>query len=440
MSDKRTIDNYKTLPQQVIENTEYILSFEDRISGWDDKINSAVEKVDGQDSKISTIEIEVKKYDDRIDALESNSKTQASKITDIEAKDATQDSKLASLETDVNAISNSYVSTNAPQDITGTKTFTSPIKTNEIDNTNGNALLRYKSTEGKNVVGGSNVDLTLMGKSDRPTYSKDGANFTGNELALKSDVDSHWNTLMANLGIGRWANQTFYKLEGGANPISDPLAVLYTDYTRCFANVTYKATQSWSSIVDITCDFEWNHTRSSDGSLEGWNKSSTLYCFYNFDGGAVGITIPGCNGFSSSEDPTSFISGPQCSEMFEGSKFTFVKVKDGEKFLVCRAYCMFRNMPNLTSISGFIFNSRGFFDTQGMFDGCSNLESITNCVLPRHTFYLNVSSKFTEEALVEIIKQLPKTSEQTLYLGATNMAKLSEEQIKVATDKGWNVA
>ncbi len=83
-----------------------------------------------------------------------------------------------------------YVTINTAQTISGDKTFTGLVKTNEIDNTNGNALVRYKSTEAVNVYGGANYNCLLMGKGDRPYYSKDGSDFTGVELALMSDVES----------------------------------------------------------------------------------------------------------------------------------------------------------------------------------------------------------------------------------------------------------
>ena len=86
------------------------------------------------------------------------------------------------------------------QTITGQKTFSQPVKADEIDNANGNALVRYKATEGKNVFGGVNYDNVLMGKSDRPFYSKDGSDFNGSEMALKSDVPvTYIETTYANL-------------------------------------------------------------------------------------------------------------------------------------------------------------------------------------------------------------------------------------------------
>lgn len=66
----------------------------------------------------------------------------------------------------------------------GTETHKGIIKTNEIDNLNGNAIVRYKDTEGKTVIGTSEKPTVLMGSSDRPYYSKDGSDFNGTELEI----------------------------------------------------------------------------------------------------------------------------------------------------------------------------------------------------------------------------------------------------------------
>lgn len=64
------------------------------------------------------------------------------------------------------------------------------IKTNKVDNTNGNAIVRFKEVENKVVLGGSTIPTTIMGSGDRPTYSKDGSDFEGKEIALLDDVKS----------------------------------------------------------------------------------------------------------------------------------------------------------------------------------------------------------------------------------------------------------
>ena len=87
---------------------------------------------------------------------------------------------------------NNVVTIDTDQSISGKKTFTNVdgIAVNSINSTKGNALMRYKDTEGKNVFGGSNYPVVLMGSTDRPYYSKDGSDFNGEELALKSDLSN----------------------------------------------------------------------------------------------------------------------------------------------------------------------------------------------------------------------------------------------------------
>ena len=76
---------------------------------------------------------------------------------------------------------------------TKTNTFSMPIKIDEIDNSLGNAMVRYKSTESNTpiVIGSINKPIVFMGSQSRPTYADTGSDFVGNALALKSDVDNY---------------------------------------------------------------------------------------------------------------------------------------------------------------------------------------------------------------------------------------------------------
>ena len=71
---------------------------------------------------------------------------------------------------------------------TTTKITHGPLQVDEVDNSNSNAMLRYKSTENKVVVGTSENPLTLMGSGDRPTYSKDGSDFSGVNIPVETDI------------------------------------------------------------------------------------------------------------------------------------------------------------------------------------------------------------------------------------------------------------
>ena len=152
----------------------------------------AKKKVDGvMDDYYTNTQVDTKiseassAADSKISALSSSVDTKISAVSsDVDSKVSDLDSKV--------------VHKTGVETISGQKTFNDIltvksdkyIKTNEIDNTSGNALVRFKSTEGKNVFGGIGYDNVLMGKSTRPYYSKDGSDFSGTELALKSDVDN----------------------------------------------------------------------------------------------------------------------------------------------------------------------------------------------------------------------------------------------------------
>ena len=56
-------------------------------------------------------------------------------------------------------------------------------------------------------------------------------------------------------------------------------------------------------------------------------------------------------------------------------------------------------------------------------------------------FDISASTQFETADLVTILNNLATvTTSQTLTMGATNLAKLSDEQKKIATDKGWTLA
>ena len=104
-----------------------------------------------------------------------------------------------------NTLKDNFVTVDTAQNVSGVKSFTDHIKTPQVANLNGGAMVRYKDTEGKTVFGGVGSGCVLMGSGDRPTYSKSGSDFTGTEIALKSDIDSaigDISTLLTALDTG----------------------------------------------------------------------------------------------------------------------------------------------------------------------------------------------------------------------------------------------
>lgn len=100
---------------------------------------------------------------------------------------------------------------------------------------------------------------------------------------------------------------------------------------------------------------------------------------------------------------------------------------------------MFYGCSKLTTIPQFdISNVTSMTST---FTNCPNLEKIH--MININTF-LNIgsSTKFTREALLEIIGNLKAQTSgtETLMMGSTNLAKLTDEDKAIATNKGWTLA
>ena len=125
---------------------------------------------------------------------------------------------------------------------------------------------------------------------------------------------------------------------------------------------------------------------------------------------------------------------------------------------------MFALCYSLTSIPR--FNTSNVEDMSDMFSGCSSLTEIPALDVSKVTnmnnmFYncssltaihmtdinadldISSSTKFTEEALAEIITHLKSVvpyNNRTLTMGSTNLAKLTEDDKALATRFGWTLA
>ena len=125
------------------------------------------------------------------------------------------------------------------------------------------------------------------------------------------------------------------------------------------------------------------------------------------------------------------------SSMFYGcSSLTSVPLLDTSN--VTNMKSMFYGCSSLTSVP--MFDTSKVTEMHNMFYGCSSLETIHMKNIGAN---LNISSStlFTREALLEIIGNLKTvTSTKKLTMGSTNLAKLTEEDKAIATNKGWTLA
>lgn len=99
---------------------------------------------------------------------------------------------------------------------------------------------------------------------------------------------------------------------------------------------------------------------------------------------------------------------------------------------------MFRGCNMLTSIPN--LDASNVTIGNQIFNYCNNLKEI-HMVGIKFSFDIHYSTKFTREALVEILNNLGiVTNTRTLTMGSTNLAKLTDEDKAIATNKGWTLA
>ena len=103
-------------------------------------------------------------------------------------------------------------------------------------------------------------------------------------------------------------------------------------------------------------------------------------------------------------------------------------------------YCFYgcTSLASLTLPAGFGQNATNL---DSCLRDCSSLETITGNPNFKTSFDISSCQKLTHDSLMVIINGLQTVAPtKNLILGATNLAKLAEDEKKAATDKGWTLA
>lgn len=132
-----------------------------------------------------------------------------------------------------------------------------------------------------------------------------------------------------------------------------------------------------------------------------------------------------------------------CNTMFSQANITDIKVTL-DLTNTTGASSMFLSSTNLKTIPMLIVHKDLVFSNT--FKGCTNLENLTiQGVIGKNGFDVSDSAKLTKVSLLSVLNALEDKTTDTsgtvwkITLGATNKAKLSADELKIATDKGWIV-
>ena len=119
-----------------------------------------------------------------------------------------------------------------------------------------------------------------------------------------------------------------------------------------------------------------------------------------------------------------------CSSLKE---FPLINTAKGTNFDYTWGYCTsLTSFPQLDLSSGTNFSDA--------WRSCSNLTNLGGFGAISADFSLSDSPKLTVESIMNVINQAATVTGKTMTLGSTNLAKLTDEQKAVATNKGWTLA
>ena len=182
-------------------------------------------------------------------------------------------------------------------------------------------------------------------------------------------------------------------------------------------------------------------------------SQSALEIFYDRDSITYQV-IPGCNLFRSEilpktldlTDATAFPKMTNTSNMFSGCS-SLQTLTLGDLSASSNTSNMFYVCSSLQSLTLGDFSASN--NTSNMFNGCSKLESLTcTGTTSANSLSFPQSSLLTVESLKSLIEHLPTltdeqiadTSYGVLTLHATAKARLTDDLIAAATNKGWQIA
>ena len=170
--------------------------------------------------------------------------------------------------------------------------------------------------------------------------------------------------------------------------------------------------------------------------LSTWDVSNVtnMYCMFNY---CTLLTSLDLSNWDVSKVTT-------MSGMFGSCGLTSLDLSNWNASNVTDISAMFQNCDKLISLDISGWNMSNVTDMGSMFYKCVNLTDLnmTNAILPKNNlnFALSTCTALTVESLVSVLNalpQLPDGTSYTLTIGSTNLAKLSDTQKAIATNKGW---
>lgn len=248
-------------------------------------------------------------------------------------------------------------------------------------------------------------------------------------------------------------SRTFYRSKVVKVPELNTSKVKDFSYALTYSSINEFPNWNFSNAESIGYLLSQCKSLKTDIVINNLSKLTGDYCLNGIcqQNGVKSVTLNGLNpDIAYSIDQAFFDCGWLKSISLNTTTGVPMKVKSmSETFNYCNQLITLPLM-DLTQCTRFSIISCNSLESIPAYD-LSNITSINLSSLyklkefhatgMKVSFNISFSTEFTQEALVEILNNLATvTTTQTLTMGATNLAKLTDSDKAIATDKGWTLA
>lgn len=284
---------------------------------------------------------------------------------------------------------------------------------------------------------------------------------TAEKLSYLNGTKNVLKTNLINKSVTLTGNETFRELANKVNDIqtgggkASPEYVSFSNYTGTSLDLSWLDT---SNITDMRNMFySCRNLTNLDISNFDTSKVTIMRNMLSYLDNMLSLDLSSFDTSNVTNMSQMFTACPRLTSLTFGSNFNTSNVTDmAGMFSSCKKLTsldvsnfdtnrvtntsyMFSICSNLTSIVGTL-NMQNVTSANSMFNSCSALEEVHIHNLGTD-LSLSASPKLTHDCLVELINNLQTvTSTKTLTLGSTNLAKLTDAEKQVATNKGWTLA
>lgn len=296
--------------------------------------------------------------------------------------------------------------------------------------------------------GGETVELSV---TQNGTYVPDeGTAYSKVSVNVPQTVAS--GTVKALLDATKSCEYIFYNYIGTS--VDGLISYADTSNVTNMANMFYYCRSLTSvPLLDTSKATDMHNMFNSCGSLTAipqFNTSKATNMSYMFNGCSNLTAVPQMD-TANVNNMGNLFSG--CSKLTEIPQLDMSKVTNmPSMFSKCSSLTALPQMdtPNAQNMANMFeycskltvipaLNASKVYNLNNMFKSCSSLKSILMTGMMAN-FDISASTKFEESDLVTILNNLATvTQTKTLTMGATNLAKLTDAEKAIATNKGWTL-